>query len=137
MAGKFNQPSATSFFQPISHDKYIDQLRGTVPIGLSPPPVPSQNKKREKDRLRNQLKMKASRDRKKTKEIEEGKQDLEGHIIKQNQNVFDSLSLGGKASNTHLGDMALTTNSSQEGYLETEITSRFHQSFRKLSLPTY
>lgn len=56
MAGKSNQPSATSFFQPVSHNEYTDQLRGTVPIGPSPPPALSQNEKQEKDRLRNKLK---------------------------------------------------------------------------------
>ena len=67
MAGKFNQFWATSFFQPISYDEYIAQLRGTVSIGPSPQSTLSQDEKREKNQLRNKLKMKALRDWKKGK----------------------------------------------------------------------
>lgn len=136
MTGKSNQPSATPFFQPISHDEDTNQLRGTVPIGLSPPPALLQDEKREKDRLRNKLKMKASRDRKKAKEIEERKRDSEGHIIKQNQNAFDRLSPVGKASNTHLSDIAFTTNYSQKRTRKRKIPADYtNPSESSVSLP--
>ena len=80
--------------------------------------------------------MKASRDRKKAKEIEEGKRDAEGHIIKQNQNAFDSLSLGREASNTHLRDLAFTTNYSQERTRKRKIPTDSTNSLKNsVSLP--
>ena len=63
-----------------------------MPIGLSPPPPISKEEKHEEERIHNNLKKKASRDRKKAKEIVEGKRDLERHIIKPTQNAFDVLS---------------------------------------------
>lgn len=62
MTGKSNQPSATSFFQPISHDEYTNQLRDIVLIGPSSLLTLSQDKKQEKYWLRNKLKMKALQD---------------------------------------------------------------------------
>lgn len=62
-----------------------------MPIGPSPLPPMSKEEKREEERIRNNLKRRASLDRKKAKEIIEGKRDSEGHIIKPTQNAFDVL----------------------------------------------
>lgn len=67
--------------------------RCTVPIGCAPPPAISQEEKHEKERLRNNLKMKASRDRKKTVEILEGERDLEGQVIKPSRMYYLKLQL--------------------------------------------
>ncbi len=98
----------------MSCDEYKDQLRCMVPIGCAPPPAISQEKKLEKKRLRNNLKMRASRDRKKTVEILEGKRDLEGQVIKPSRNVFDVLFQTATGSHIFSNDMALTSNYSQK-----------------------
>ncbi len=114
MENKPKQPLASSFLQPISRDEYTDQLRCAVRIGCAPPPAISQEEKLEKERLRNNLKMRASRDRKKAVEILEGKQDLEGQVIKPSQNAFDVLSQTATGSDIYSNDMALTSNYSQK-----------------------
>lgn len=114
MENKPKQPPASSFFQPISRNEYADQLRCTFPIGCAPPPAISQEEKHEKERLRNNLKMKASRDRKKTVEILEGKRDLEGQVIKPSRNSFDVLSQIATGSDICSNDIALTSNYSQK-----------------------
>ncbi len=114
MENKPKQPLASSFFQPISRDEYTDQLRCTVPIGCAPPLAISQEEKLEKERLRNNLKMKASRDRKKAVEILEGKRDLEGQVIKPSRNAFGVLSQTATGSNIYSNNMALTSNYSQK-----------------------
>ncbi len=110
MENKPKQPLASSFLQPISRDEYINQLRFTVPICCSPPRAVSQKEKLEKERLRNNLKRKASRDRKKAVEILEGKRDLEGQIIKPSWNVFVVLSQTATRSDIYSNDMTLTNN---------------------------
>ena len=92
MADKSKQPSASSFFQPISQDEYKVQLRRTVPIGPSSPPPISKEEKRE----------------------DEEKRDSKGHIIKPTQNAFDVLSRVGDGSATFHDNLALTTNYSRE-----------------------
>lgn len=92
MVEKSKQPLASSFFQPISHDEYEDQLHRTVPLGPSPPPALSQEEKTKNQRLHSKLKMRASRNRKKAKIFQEGKRDSDGHFIKPSQDAFDVLS---------------------------------------------
>ena len=60
MADEPKQPLASSFFRPISRDEYKVQLLCTVPIGPAPPPPMSKEEKREEERIRNNLKMRAS-----------------------------------------------------------------------------
>lgn len=54
-----------------------------MPIGPTPQPPMSQEEKREEERIRNNLKMRALRDRKEAKEIFEGKRDSERHLSSQ------------------------------------------------------
>ncbi len=114
MENKPKQPLASSFFQPISRDEYTDQLRCTVPIGCAPPPAISQEEKLEKERLQNNLKMRALRDRKKAVEILEEKWDLERQVIKPSRNAFDVLFQTAIGSDIYSNDMALTSNYSQK-----------------------
>ena len=101
---------ANSFFQLISQDEYKVQLYYTMLIcSLYPPPI-SKKEKYEEQRIRNNLKMRASQDCKKAKKIVKKKQNLKRHIIKPTQNAFDVLSQIGDGSVIFYDNLALTTN---------------------------
>lgn len=106
-----------------------------MPIGPSPLPPMSKEEKGEEERIRNNLKRRASLDRKKAKEIIERKRDLEGHIIKPTQNAFDMLSRVRDGSATFHDNLALTNNYSRERTRKRKISTEFHDSTTSLSVP--